>query len=984
MPSVVGRSTLAGGDAAAPSENRTAERLQRFQGTTPPVKKVSRIMATFRIPSHMVRSGAALPPRPLRLWADHPSYGDGLAAQLILERCDRLFDALVLAGYQPAAIYVQPGVDLPGETLAFENLDHLGYSIEHFDWTAKTGLPIPDGRNTLAVAIVLDERMRYVGAGPRFSVPLPKLTRFAPFTDAINANVVFTSCLTRPSVSAPAVTVLRTVQVEARPFDLHPFLGRQTASIDRAMTEAAECIFQDVFSAAQARGTWYTQPSDEPQPGLLPALIAPRWRFAEPWIEGEAKRRIQAFGDELFQAIEAGAFPQSNQLVDGMSIGDLLARLRGLAVPPPAARQLTEALISRLSAVNGQHYPPTGGPFDATEDQTCLRMLLMAHEIGIVDILGTSPATSRPGDVADVRAARLAFDVTGRYESRWNWALVTTYQPSGVGCLQINQVGNAIRGLWQTRAWRDQGAGEITAVQARFEAEWHDVEDEYRPILRFSLDNRQTWHGLMTFDLDDTDDSSVGGLHVDYGNVTIGSNDVGAVAIPDGICTMWDYQRVDTKPFVHEVALESLPPAVRARVEPLERTPLHLYEREQIIAALDVLMVQLQLWENASAGPAKLGFAAQADFVIGEAFAPYRNPADAAGLLVEARRLLIDRLLTEVIKVENVDYTAYLRAVLMASLTAGDTPHLRALLGLTTGQASGAKVYSYDWYLNMLGPSGDVLVGGGVFGGSMTITKKTSGKTLWKRTYGAFIAEYSKGLAAGVLISKATGGTVVSVVDWLPTDFNGPFTMWGVESGAIFFRYGWTGEVAFLGHGEEVLTGPSAGTNWALGIYGAVAEIGGGVGGILLGRRPQDVPVTTTVSEDYALQHAVLNDWAGAEAFFDIGQSNIRADVVPRLEEMLCDHLAAFMDAHGRLAIDGHASATGEDVINDPLSIRRAQAVCEAIRILLDGRMLIPEERIEILGYGEQGAPGGPEGPEVDSARRVDVFMDADLMIGYR
>lgn len=64
MPSVVGRSTLAGGDAAAPSEIRTAERLQRFQGTTPPVKKVSGIMATFRIPSHMVRSGAALPPRP--------------------------------------------------------------------------------------------------------------------------------------------------------------------------------------------------------------------------------------------------------------------------------------------------------------------------------------------------------------------------------------------------------------------------------------------------------------------------------------------------------------------------------------------------------------------------------------------------------------------------------------------------------------------------------------------------------------------------------------------------------------------------------------------------------------------------------------------------------------------------------------------------------------------------------------------------------
>ena len=57
--------------------------------------------------------------------------------------------------------------------------------------------------------------------------------------------------------------------------------------------------------------------------------------------------------------------------------------------------------------------------------------------------------------------------------------------------------------------------------------------------------------------------------------------------------------------------------------------------------------------------------------------------------------------------------------------------------------------------------------------------------------------------------------------------------------------------------------------------------------------------------------------------------------------------------------------------------------MCESIRILLGERLLIPEERIDIVGHGEQNAPGGPDGPEVDSARRVDVFMDANLMVGF-
>jgi hypothetical protein len=948
-------------------------------------------MATFRIPKHMVRSGVAMPAQPLRAWRSHPTYGNGLSARLILDRCDRLFESLVFAGYHPVAIYVQPGADLPGETLAFENLEHLGFSIEHFDWTEKTGLPAPTGTNTLAVAVVVDERMRYIGAGPTFAVPIPSIANLPPIQDDTNASVIFTSSLSRASIGDHAVSgpILRAVQVEARPFDPTPSLGRQTAALEFGLKAVSASVYTDMIPVAQAMGTWYQAAFDIPQPGLLPAFIGPRWRFAKPWIEDADLKTITDFGAELYAAIDTGGLGVGillvDQLLSQLSVGELLARCRKLPVPPPAAKQLTEALIGRLCTLNGQHYPTTGGPLDAVDQQTCFRMLLLAHELGIVDVLGSSPATTTIADVADVRAASISFDVTGRYESRWAWAGLDTFQPDWIGCLQVNHVGHAVNGWWQTRAWRDKNAGEITPVQRPFVAALHDVDDEQRPILRFSLDDGATWHGLMTFNLDDTDGTDIVGLHVEYGTVTIGSNEVGAVDIPDGICTMWDYEQIDTKPYVHDAALESMPPAVAERVIPLERTPLHLFEREQLDAALDRLLIQIQSWDDLSAGPAKTGMVAQADHDIGVAYAPYLDPLDADALLVPARNLFIERLLTGVVLVDDREYTAYLRAVMMASAYAQQASHLRALLGLGTGQAAGANTYTYVWHVDMGGISGDIVAGGGGFLGTMTITKRTATEQLWSHTYGMLLLEYSKGLSAGVLFTKVTGGSIETVADWQPANFNGAFSMWGVESGAIFVRYGWTGEMTFFGNGQALpLVGPANGWNWAIGAYGAVAELGGAAGAIMLGARPEDVQLTTTVRDDYAIQHAVLGDWVGAEACFDVNSSHIRPEVVPRFEQMLCDHLAAFMDANGRIAIDGNASATGPDSVNDPLSVRRAQAACEAIRILLGGRLLIPEERIEMVGYGESMAPGGPDGPEVESARRVDVFMDADLMIGYR
>ncbi|MCB0901853.1 MAG: OmpA family protein [Actinobacteria bacterium] len=134
---------------------------------------------------------------------------------------------------------------------------------------------------------------------------------------------------------------------------------------------------------------------------------------------------------------------------------------------------------------------------------------------------------------------------------------------------------------------------------------------------------------------------------------------------------------------------------------------------------------------------------------------------------------------------------------------------------------------------------------------------------------------------------------------------------------------------------------------------------------------------------EFVPHHVVAGEWMGAEALFDTASSAIRAEFVPELEAMLAEHLRAFSSPHGRLLIEGHASAPGTEEYNLALSQRRTEAVCRALQVMLGDRFRIPEESIELLGKGEEGAPGGPDGPDEQSARNVELFMDANLMIGY-
>ena len=290
-----------------------------------------------------------------------------------------------------------------------------------------------------------------------------------------------------------------------------------------------------------------------------------------------------------------------------------------------------------------------------------------------------------------------------------------------------------------------------------------------------------------------------------YGTVTAGSNVVGRVDIPDGICTMWSYDRIDTQPYLHDRSLERSPPAVATAVVALARTPLHLSESERLDAAITVLINHIQAWENNSPGPAKTGAAAQADFDIAAAYIPYLHPSDADWLIVPSRKMLIDRLIVATVDVNGTAYSAYLKAVMMASAYAAQTPHLRQLLGITGAEGNpNLPTFTYDWYITAGGISGDAGAGTRSSPGTMTITKKQNGKTLWSSRFGADVVEFSQGISVGVLFTKATGGTIESIADWQPEDFNGEFSVWGADSGVIVVQYGWTGGISFFGSGNNV------------------------------------------------------------------------------------------------------------------------------------------------------------------------------------
>lgn len=171
---------------------------------------------------------------------------------------------------------------------------------------------------------------------------------------------------------------------------------------------------------------------------------------------------------------------------------------------------------------------------------------------------------------------------------------------------------------------------------------------------------------------------------------------------------------------------------------------------------------------------------------------------------------------------------------------------------------------------------------------------------------------------------------------------------------------------AVLGGVVSSATGGKAGTGAVVG--GAV----GAVAGNLWSKRMEDkraameqatqgtgIEVARTPQNELKIN--VPSDFS-----FDVG----RAAIKPQMRPVL-DQFAQGLDPTMRVRIVGHTDSTGNDAINNPLSVDRAQSV----RDYLAGRGVSPA-RVETTGRGSH-EPVADNGSDAGRAqnRRVEIFL---------
>lgn len=946
-------------------------------------------MVTFSVPSLLGAAGVP-PAHGIRQHRSDPVFGDGALAQQVLDAIDGVFYALELAGYRQVRWWMQisGASGSTGDTthLTSHHPATLGYTLGWVDWPAEVGFPEP-APNDLVIAIAVRQRTRYEGAGPTFAVPLPTLGGLGPIADGVNESEIIVEADMR------ADQTLSSLQITVRQTGSFTLLGRQLGSLKVAAPTIAAVFVSDISAAAV---NWQYTDSADDQPGLLPMFAEPAWVFGWPWDDDADRRFIAQIGTELYTAMENGSIATDwllqTELLQTHTTGDLLAVCRNLPAPPAAADELISALKRRLAKVSGWAHHPRGGPFEGAEQLSWGRLLMLAHNLRVIDVLGTSSPSGNPADVAQVEALGVEADITGFYDST-GVNLDTTPMPHYVGCLQINQVGRVAVGWWQTRIAApfdidDDGQDEICWVPTlRRVTATLQTDDPAASTWRFTLDGDLDPPGVpttgtWTFDLS----GDPGSLHVH-----VDGNDDPAnhpIDLPQGMPAVWNYIQTSSEPHMADRALESLSDVEAAIARAGHRTPLHGWEAYRMGEAILQLHADLQDWVNIPLVSSKIFHARDSDDRLETEVGRYLHPDSADGQLLVVRQWARKLLMGRRVEIDGRQHSAYTVAVDMARRAPDRTPVLQRLLDIVVDPVAAEQgEFVYDWSVKMAGGSVDVPIpgvpgGGGGMAGWITITKSRDGHQEWVQRYALGFLEGSAGLSGGTGHTKITSGTVTSDADWSQTDFNGPVDMIGGESGAFVFRWGWWGEIVFYGNGSKSpLKGDAGGSNVVLGPYVTVYEVGVATGGM---NSAVDVIDLEQINRpEFVPHHVVAGEWMGAEAFFDTDSSVVRSEVVPQLEGMLAEHLRAFSSPHGRLLIEGHASAPGTEEYNLALSQRRAEAVCRALQVMLGDRFRIPEESIELLGLGESGAPGGPDGPDVQMARRVDVFMDADLMIGY-
>ena len=179
-----------------------------------------------------------------------------------------------------------------------------------------------------------------------------------------------------------------------------------------------------------------------------------------------------------------------------------------------------------------------------------------------------------------------------------------------------------------------------------------------------------------------------------------------------------------------------------------------------------------------------------------------------------------------------------------------------------------------------------------------------------------------------------------------------------------------TAQGAAIGAAAGALIGAATG-----GSAGQSAVIGGGVGAVAGNlwsknmedkRKAMEAATAGTGIEVARTQDNQLQVNVPSDLSFDIG----RADIKPALRPVL-DQFAQGLDPKMRVRIVGHTDSTGNDAINDPLSVQRATSV----RNYLSNRGVDPA-RTEVQGRGSR-EPVADNTTEAGRAmnRRVEIFL---------
>lgn len=161
-------------------------------------------------------------------------------------------------------------------------------------------------------------------------------------------------------------------------------------------------------------------------------------------------------------------------------------------------------------------------------------------------------------------------------------------------------------------------------------------------------------------------------------------------------------------------------------------------------------------------------------------------------------------------------------------------------------------------------------------------------------------------------------------------------------------------------------TGGKAGKSAAIG-----AAIGA-VGGNLWSKRMQDkqrAMEKATAGTGIEVEKTADNQLK-VNVPSDLSFATGRADLNPSLRPVL-DQFAQGLDGTVHVRIVGHTDSTGNDAINDPLSLARARTV----QGYLEDRG-VPASRLEVAGRGSR-EPVADNGSEAGRAknRRVEIFL---------